>query len=1456
MSFIIFLLSWALSPALTIPIDNRCFDDGLLIEEMVKPYGISEVCVKDDISLIKTISKQHDNGTYYSNIIMRKMVIQNYEECNPVEVANGPIMIFRPNTDLMLIPHTYACRAECTISLDKDDASIILHSEKLNHYEVMGTTTATRWFQGSTTYSLEHTCEHIQVTCGNRVLTFHSCFKHHMACVRLLNKSYMPAFMINSICQNKELIIMTVVVLIIFSLLYILTFTYISYLLLPIFMPATYVYAKIYDRLCKKCAYCGLAYHPFTKCGENCVCGARFENSERMKKHRESKMCKGYKYMRSARLLCKNKGSNFCLAIVLAFLLLSFIQPIEGVQLTYNGTTLELESLSQELDNMIALINLGRLYPIIASIVLGTFLLFIIIFKAISNKIEDKYLHSFLYYCTECDMTHPKRGLHFYLGGEFTNKCNSCMCGVIYPQEDINNDPDYCIPITHQINVGCYAPARYHTRRSMYNLTHYIYIVVLIILVCISSSIADDTAKCIKPAEFREVADPLTCSVWAKAKSCSAADIQSAITRDSLPAREISIFEKMNHPLNKMLELTEKSTGLLQAYLIEDVASKLHCNEIRDIDQETGKYNKLFKELLTEANLEICAQKKETKLCDCFTGGSTCKPDDTADHTVGFYTSNEVAYRSDVKKIMKSLIKTFPGIAAKEALLAMNATSFTGIKNFTERIKTFFSGAKAIKAALTLLCKAVADGTLEAKQLQPDKVLTRSLVPFNPEWKTKSVFDQIQEASPVKECITPHIIRCTFPMSLRFQLFVSCKSEGHKFYYIPDTGYAVKYDAQNLCVADAFCDVDFQPVPTSEKTKLQALSCLRINFDKSKMQNSISQVKCQKIALHICSYKSQNTTFMECKNGFFYEVDNDIFQSAKDEIGTYCFSKNCKAMRYPHHKSNLQECRLHGKRMQLKSLRRVSYDDIEQYKHSLEEAIKTDLVEHKYTLTENLPYTMPTFIPVSIQGVETDAGVENSYIESDVIVQTGSATGFKIKTKNGDNLFDIIVFVKSAHYEAVMDEIYQTGPTIGMNVQHNEKCTGSCPENRVPPGWLSFKRERTSQWGCEEFGCMAINEGCVWGKCQDIIKPDMTILRKATTENPAIEICIVLPSSTYCHSISSFNSVITQKIEMQFISNESGKVPKLVGYKSHKVFTGMINDYGSFSKMCGSVQMMNKSINGAGNPRFDYVCHSASRKEVIMSRCFDNFYDSCLQLKPEHDLIYDTQSRKISLLNKLMGEIKLKIKLGDIAYKVFEKKPQFDLKGSCVGCINCIEGIDCQLDIAADIDALCPIVSNCQFYHSNIQILISTNKYGLKAKCSSETINIDICGNKAEIQISIIQPHDTIQVGNSDQTYFVKENDLRCGTWLCKVKDQGISALLSPLYSIFGNYANIAFYVILGVVVFFLIFYFMIPVFGRIRDALKKNELEYTMENLIPIQHIRNKQGQRRPLLKEKQYIK
>nr|AAQ23642.1 glycoprotein precursor [Maguari virus] len=850
-----------LGSAASSPISTRCFHGGQLIAESKSATSISEFCLKDDVSMIKSEVTyiKNDTGIYGHNKVFRSWTIKDWKLCNPIPTAGGSINVIEVNSDLSLATRAYVCSRDCTITIDKEDAQIIFQTDKLNHFEVSGTTLSSGWFKTKASVTLDRTCEHIKVTCGKKSLQFHACFKHHMSCIRFFHHTILPGTMVSSMCQNIELIIIIGLTLVIFILMVILTKTYICYLLMPVFMPVAYIYGWAYNKSCKKCNCCGLAYHPFTNCGSHCVCGLKFEASDRMRLHRESGLCQGYKSLRIARMLCKSKGSSLVISGLLSMLLLSFITPIEGT---------------------------------------------------------------------------------------LTN---------------------------------------YHSRKSKYIST-------------------------------------------------------------------------------------------------------------------------------------------------------------------------------------------------------------------------------------------------------------------------------------------------------------------------------------------------------------------------------------------------------------------------------------------------------------------VSLESLDEFRRAMSDKLSHTLMIYNFKPTANLPHIKPTYKFITANGIENSDGIDSAYILSSIPALGGMSVGYNIQTKDNFPLLDIIVFIKSAIIKTTYNHIYDTGPTIGINTQHDEHCTGPCPTLILhKENWLTFSQERTSRWGCEEFGCLAINTGCVFGSCQDIIHPEAKVYRKAIEEEVVLTVCITFPGNTYCTEINAIEPKITDEIELQFKTVDTKTLPNLLMVQNHKLYSGQIDDLGSFSQGCGNVQKTNQSVIGAGTAKFDYVCHGASRKDVIVRRCYNNNYESCKLLKEETSLIFADNHETLEVANTkhLIGELQFKIMLGDIRYKSFAESPELEVDAKCVGCPSCFESYSCNFQIVTNIDTVCSVDGPCTLFHNRLIISATKQSYGFKMSCPRKpepTEEFQICNRKYNVLFTTIDKNDKIEINTGDQTSYIYEKDNRCKTWLCRVRDEGISVIFEPLKAFFGSYFSIIFYVVVGIIVLFLTIYIFLPMFFKLRDILKRNEYLYLQE--------------------------
>nr|ABV68909.1 polyprotein [Kairi virus]AXP32023.1 glycoprotein precursor [Kairi virus] len=1412
---------------------SRCFGDGVLMKEKISQKSIGEFCLRDDVSMIKsTIAyTKNETGIFGHSQIFRKWIIKDWKSCNPVPVAGGQINVIEINNDLTLSSKTYICSTDCSIGIDKENAQITFQTTKLNYFEVSGTTMSSGWFKSKTSVSLDQTCEHLKVSCGKKSLQFHACFKHHMACVRFLHQTAIPGYMATSICQNIELILMSTLILAIFILLCILTKTYICYLLMPIFMPIAYLYGWLYNRSCKKCPCCGLAYHPFTNCGSYCVCGAKFETSDRMRIHRESGLCQGYKSLRVARKLCKSKGSSLVISVLLSLFIFSFFSPVGGtmIQASLNE---EKYSINQIADAVLditvmsnSILNMQRILSVFLLSISGLFLISLYFF----NNIIKKLSKIGLIFCEECSMYHSKKGIKY--NGDFTNKCGFCTCGQPEDEEGVN---------VHVISQNC-------TYNQQFKWVKRI-ISILIFLIIIENSLILASAEidCFKELKVSEhCLGPLLTigSCEDKDTRTYRSEAMKLIGTKKITSDELDVVDSMGQTVESALSKIIEQKRPDAMYTLEYIFLNKYCDYYKVFEHNSGYSQIKWRYLLKTHQFDACARHSNNHFCRCVSDGMHCPSSDwdIAEELNNKYTTKPEFYKHDYNLMLDILSAAFPGTGSAFLINACKSMNVTAIKVFSDKITAKFPYNNLLKGLMkfmTYLSKIPS-----FKKYQPES-RHYNLIPVPPTSSSRSLgrSNNYQSATPgevTKECQSLKEVGCLSPkFNVPLEDVVSCgDAPSYKLYKKPNKYYKSNNKDNKWCNKDVHCINDFEPVTQEVVDKIKIMTCWEIEPNTATDVFSIAAETCKVEDKGTCDVNSEKWKIIKCDSGLFYYTDHREGEDTGNDLGHYCLSHKCEGNKFPINPDILQNCiwEFHSRKSQY--IHHIDLEQIEEYKKSLTEKLTHTLNHYNFKPTKNLPHIVPSYKYVTLSGQETSDGIENSYITSEIPAIAGTAIGMKIQTKDGNNIFDLVAYIKKADIVSSYNHIYDTGPTIGYNIDHEELCTGHCPEH-IPakPNWLTFSQERTSRWGCEEFGCLAINTGCVYGSCQDIINPVSKVYRKSTEESVELEICIVLPDRNFCTQINALEPKITEEIELQFKTIDQSSLPNLVLLKDHKLFKGQINDLGTFGQNCGNVQKTNQSILGAGTVRFDYLCHSASRKDIIIRRCYNNNYDSCNHLQLAESLIFldNHETIEVRKPNHILGTLSLKLMLGDFQYKTFSKTLDLDFNGKCVGCIGCFEGFVCEFMISSTVEASCTIQTSCQMFHDQIHIRPDNTKYYTKMTCQTEgdiPSKVVICNKEYKLTIGKVSKNDKIEIDNSDQTSFIKEKDTRCKTWLCRVRDEGLSVIFEPLLNIFGNYGRIVVAVISAILAIFILIYILLPMCFKLRDILRKNEKEYLIES-------------------------
>ncbi|ACV95627.1 polyprotein precursor [Tensaw virus] len=1429
--FFIALLAIANSVNST-PLATRCFHGGQLIAESKSATSLSEFCLKDDVSMIKSeiYYVKNETGIFSHNKVLRSWTIKDWKFCNPVPTAGGSINVIEVNSDMSLATKTYVCSRDCTITIDREEAQIIFQTEKLNHFEVSGTTLSSGWFKSKASVTLDRTCEHLKVTCGKKSLQFHACFKHHMSCIRFFHNTMLPGRIVNSMCQNIELIIILGLTIVIFILMVILTKTYICYILMPLFMPIAYIYGWAYNKSCKKCNCCGLAYHPFTNCGSHCVCGLKFEASDRMRIHRESGLCQGYKSLRIARLLCKSKGSSLVISILLSMLLLSFVTPIEGALTNYPQSKLySLEEIADVVEGLITEHNVKEYIVFYTSLFGGLILLLAFILSIMLTKVTSMLARTNVIYCEECSMYHSKTGIKY--NGDFTNKCGFCTCDE---QEDAEGI------IIHKVSKKC--TYKYQLKWAR------IIMIILIVLLTTQNTIlivaaevdcwerATLSQECIGPLQKIE-------DCQNKEEKTYMSEANKLVSQSKITQADADQVSVLGDTIDSAIKAIRSQKTYQTMHLLETVFLMKNCDYYSTFEHNSG-YSQAKWRLMAKTNhFDICSRHSNHHFCRCVTEGTKCQNGDWdfAGEMNSTYNTKSDFYQHDLNLFFSLYESAFPGTAESLFYQLISEKNTTGASQLLGQIIKKFANNNMLigvwKFGQYLLTLPYVNTTKLSKSRE-ETILTNHQRLVRSYTGRQQSMANAEVGESTKNCLNAKNVGCISP---RFgvpigNLTVCGESTNYKVYKTPAKIYKSNNRPKTWCSEDVHCLSNFEPASAEVVNKIKRMTCFLTDVTTNVDVFSIAISTCKMADKGVCTVNDARWSILKCDSGLLYFTDHREGQDTGNDFGEYCISHNCNTERYPINPDIIKDCIWEYHSRKSKYISAINLESLEEFRRAMSEKLSHTLVIYNFKPTANLPHIKPSYKSITVNGIENSDGIESAYILSNIPAIGGMSVGYNVLTKDGFPLLDIIIFIKSAVIKTTYNHIYDTGPTIGINTLHDEKCTGPCP-SIIPhkENWLTFSQERTSRWGCEEFGCLAINTGCVFGSCQDIIRPETKIYRKAVEEEVILNACINFPGNTYCTEINAIEPKITDEIELQFKTVDTKTLPNLLAVQNHKLYSGQINDIGTFSQGCGNVQKTNQTMLGTGTVRFDYVCHGASRKDIIVRRCYNNNYESCKLLKEEKSLIFADNHETLEVANTrhLLGELQFKIMLGDIRYKAFAEKPELEIDAKCVGCPSCFESYSCNFQIVSNVDTVCYIEGPCTLFHNRIIIKTMKQAYGIKMSCKTKPApseEFKICGRTYNVAFNTVEKNDKIEINTGDQTSYISEKDDRCKTWLCRVRDEGISVIFEPLKNLFGNYFNIAFYIIIGLIALFLTIYIFLPMFFKLRDVLKRNEYLYLQE--------------------------
>nr|ACN53946.1 glycoprotein [Watermelon bud necrosis virus] len=192
-------------------------------------------------------------------------------------------------------------------------------------------------------------------------------------------------------------------------------------------------------------------------------------------------------------------------------------------------------------------------------------------------------------------------------------------------------------------------------------------------------------------------------------------------------------------------------------------------------------------------------------------------------------------------------------------------------------------------------------------------------------------------------------------------------------------------------------------------------------------------------------------------------------------------------------------------------------------------------------------------------------------LEMDIKANTGSV--YLLSDDAAHSPMEFMVYVKSVGVEYDVRYKYSTAKIDTTVADYLVTCTGNCADcvkQKPKVGVLDFCVTPTSWWGCEELGCLAINEGSICGHCTNIYDLSSLVnIYQVVESHVTAEICIKSLDGYTCKKHSDRSPIQTDYYQLDMsidLHNDYMSTDKLFAVtKQQKILTGNIADLGDFS---------------------------------------------------------------------------------------------------------------------------------------------------------------------------------------------------------------------------------------------------------------------------------------------------
>nr|ULN99184.1 glycoprotein precursor Gn/Gc [Pterostylis blotch virus] len=422
----------------------------------------------------------------------------------------------------------------------------------------------------------------------------------------------------------------------------------------------------------------------------------------------------------------------------------------------------------------------------------------------------------------------------------------------------------------------------------------------------------------------------------------------------------------------------------------------------------------------------------------------------------------------------------------------------------------------------------------------------------------------------------------------------------------------------------------------------------------------------------------------------------------------------------------------------LRRLRSNSIDDMADAK-KIENNLMTDI--NRYDTTDHndiIPETQ-----MSRKSLIYETKIDDKYrylIEVDIKSKTGYI--YNLNEAKNSNSKQFIVYMHSVGVEYELKYLYTTAPVSTTNTDFLATCTGDCAKCRTERGsannhldsFQAFCIEPTSYWGCEEFGCLAINEGAICGSCRNVFDLSQSMeIFEVVRSDVVSDVCIKGFSGYECKTYTDRVPFTTDNMQINMnidLHNDGISIgTKIACDKNGFCYKGSIaNPYDS------ALVFGHPQLNRDGKPLFfqakipsnsiRWSCVAIGPKKVDISSCGYLTYHQKTGLVSLNENAFKTRNLNTIYLEKdfAVGKLTIILDLPQQLFKTITKKPNLSQNnGKCTGCLQCNGGLECFVSVMSDVSFSSKFYwPTCTFKNNDIHFMKGKNELTFQVFCNND----------------------------------------------------------------------------------------------------------------------------------------